>query len=438
MLARDIDTAAHDCRPEASATHGQGAPTWAQARQLAFRCAHPLPSVSVPLAEAHGRHLASDVAALQDMPHYASSAMDGWATNGSGPWFITQSGQALSPGQASVVATGGIVPVGAVAVLRKESGLVSEDASGKNRLTLNANARTGEPLPGQHIRPAGEEARSGAVLLPAGTILNPAHIALAAGAGHDELQVQARPLVAVILTGSEVVTSGIPAPGQVRDTFGPQLGTVISLLGGTPGGTQRVGDSYDEWLMALGGTLLRPGPDVTVTTGGTGQSGSDHFRSAVRALGGRLRLDGIAMRPGHPAVLAELPNSHFVIGLPGNPLAAMMALLTLGEPLLAALGNRPLKAVDQVPSGTDLDPAPGRTRLIPCRVVNGLALPEPHASPGMMRGLAWADAVMAVPPQGVEYGEPLPVVSLPWKEAMTPHPPTDFMNQQGRHKPWDA
>jgi molybdopterin molybdotransferase len=323
-------------------------------------------------------------------------------------------------------------------VLQKESGLVSGDPSGKSRLVLNASARRDEPMPGQHIRPSGEEAKSGAVLLPAGTVLNPAQIALAAVAGHDELQVQARPLVAVILTGSEVVASGIPAPGQVRDTFGPQLGTVISLLGGTPGSTQRIGDSYEEWLLTLGVTLLSPGPDVTVTTGGTGQSGTDHFRSAVRALGGKLLLDGIAMRPGHPAVLAELPDSHFILGLPGNPLAAMMALLTVGEPLLAALGNRPLKTVDQVPSGTDLEPDPGRTRLIPCRIVNGHALPQSHAGPGMMRGLAWADAIMVVPPPGVQRGEPLPVVTLPGKEEMYPHPPADLTNQQGGHSPWDV
>lgn len=434
MLARDIDTAARDSSARASVTHWQDEPTWAQARQTAFRCARPLPPVSVPLAHAHGYTLTRDVAALQDLPHYASSAMDGWVTSGSGPWFIIEPGQALSSGEASAIATGGVVPRGGVAVLRKESGLVFKNAAGKSTLTVNANARNGEPLPGQHIRPAGEEARSGAVLIPAGTVLNPAHIALAAVAGHDELQVQARPAVAVILSGSEVVGSGLPAPGQVRDTFGPQLGYVISMLGGTPGSTQKVGDSYDEWLAALGATLERPGPEVTVTTGGTGKSSSDHLRSVVAALGGRLLLDGIAMRPGHPAVLAQLPDGHFVIGLPGNPLAAMMAFLTIGEPILAALGNRPLKVFHRIPSGSSFDPVPGRTRLIPCRIHNGTAVAESHTDPGMMRGLAWADAVMAVPPQGAEPGDLLPVASLPWNEAHM-----NILHEQlGRHMPWHA
>src|SRR4029453_12293625 len=201
------------------------APTWSEARQKAFDCAVPLASASVPLADAIGYVLTTEVTAQQDLPHYASSAMDGWAINGRGPWEIT--GLPLSPGQASVIATGGLVPEGAEAVLRKESGQVFDAGYGL-QLSLRPDAKPGETLPGRHIRPAGEEARAGDVLVPAGTLLNPAHIALAAVAGHDELVVQRKPRVAVVLTGSEVVTSGVPAAGRVRDTFGPQLGAVIS------------------------------------------------------------------------------------------------------------------------------------------------------------------------------------------------------------------
>lgn len=248
--------------------------------------------------------------------------------------------------------------------------------------------------------------------------MNPAHIALAAVAGNDELQVHGRAMVAIVLTGAEVITSGVPAPGQVRDTFGPQLASVISLLGATPGSPFRIGDSSQDWISALGdsGSLTGQRPDVTITTGGTGRSGTDHFRAAVAALGGRLLLDGVAMRPGHPAVLAELPDGRFLLGLPGNPLAAMMALVTLAEPLLAALGNMSMSAVGQVISGADVDPNPGRTRLIPCTFNQGLAFPVSHAGPGMMRGLAWADGVMAVPPDGVLSAEPVPVLPLPWTQ----------------------
>ena len=120
----------------------------------------------------------------------------------------------------------------------------------------------------------------------------------------------------------------------------------------------KIGDSYAEWLAALEdtepaesgagpagsggrarGRRRQPPADVVITTGGTGRSGTDHLRRAVAELGGRLLIDGIAMRPGHPAVLAELPDGRFILGLPGNPLAAMMALSTIGAPLLAALGH---------------------------------------------------------------------------------------------------
>jgi molybdopterin molybdotransferase len=275
------------------------------------------------------------------------------------------------------------------------------------------------------------------VLIPAGTTLNPGHIALAALSGHDNLLVQPKPAVGIVLTGSEVVTSGVPEPGRVRDTFGPQLGTVISLLGGTPAGSLRIGDSYPEWLAALDGTDAFPGrlPDLTITTGGTGCSGTDHFRAAIAALGGQLLLDGIAMRPGHPAVLAGLPDGRFVVGLPGNPLAAMMALITMGAPLMEALGGRPLSAVGQVTSAADVDPCPGRTRLIPCTFVEGPAFPASHTGPGMMRGLAWADGVMAVPPAGVQSGEPVPVLPLPWTQAKETIPST---GNRARSTAWPA
>lgn len=419
MLAQDTATSgSSSVLRSAGPPSGHPSPTWLEARQLAFDCAVPLAPVELPLALAAGHTLTRDVAALQELPHYDSSAMDGWAISGGGPWILAGRKPFLSPGSASVIATGGLVPVGAQSILRKESGQIHQDANGSLFLRLNDNAKEGEPGLGQHIRPAGEEAAAGEVLIPAGTTLNPGHIALAAVAGHDNLQVQAKPVVGIVLTGSEVVTSGVPEPGNVRDTFGPQLGTVISLLGGTPAGSLRIGDSYPEWLAALGGSDAFPGPmpDLTITTGGTGCSGTDHFRAAIAALGGQL-LDGIAMRPGHPAVLAGLPDGRFVVGLPGNPLAAMMALITMGAPLLEALGGKPLSAVGQVISAADVDPCPGRTRLIPCTFIEGLAFPVRHTGPGMMRGLAWADGVMAVPPAGVQSGEPVPVLPLPWTQA---------------------
>ena len=416
----------------AEAQHRHVAHTWQEARQLAFDCATPIPAAPVPLRQALGRTLAADVVARQDMPHYASSAMDGWAVNGSGPWILAEPNQPLAPHQASPIATGGLIPAGAKAVLRSESGVIDTDEDGLPVLKLGGTAKPGDPRNGDHIRKAGQEAAVGDLLIKRGTVLNPAHLALAALAGIDGLPVLGKALVRLVFTGSEVVTSGMPAPGEVRDTFGPQLAAVVGMLGGICTEEVKIGDTYAEWLAALednetlsadsdpsSAPAAAPADeslpaDVVITTGGTGRSGTDHLRRSVAELGGRLLIDGIAMRPGHPAVLAELPDGRYVLGLPGNPLAAMMALSTIGAPLLAALGHRPIPPLSEVPCGTTIDPDPGRTRLMPFRLLYGMASPAQHTGPGMMRGLAAADGVLVVPPHGVQLGEPVPAFALPW------------------------
>lgn len=440
-----------------SGAHTHLAHSWQEARAASFECATPIPAGQVPLRLALGRIAAADVTALQDIPHYASSAMDGWAVNGSGPWILAEPGHRLAPHQASPIVTGGLIPPGARAVLRSESGVIAADEEGLPLLVLGGGARPGDPRNGQHIRRAGEEAAAGDVLIRSGTRLNPAHLALAALAGHDTVLVQGKPVVRLLLTGSEVVVDGLPGPGKVRDTFGPQLAAVVEMLGGIDAGQVKIGDDYEEWLAALEDVnlenvnledvnaeeVLREDTDpqersveeavvkhatvpadVVITTGGTGRSGTDHLRRAVEELGGRLIIDGIAMRPGHPAVLAELPDGRFILGLPGNPLAAMMALCTIGAPLLAALGHGSVPPVGEVPSGAMLEPDPGRTRLMPFRLLYGMASPAQHTGPGMMRGLAAADGVLVVPPHGVQLGEMVPAFALPWGPPIpAPSPP---------------
>ncbi|HEY2643637.1 MAG TPA: molybdopterin molybdenumtransferase MoeA, partial [Galbitalea sp.] len=192
--------------------------SWHEARTISLSVAPPHASERVPLAVAHGRVLASALLALSELPHYSSSAMDGWAVAGSPPWRIVDRAS-LEGGDCRPIVTGGAIPAGAFAVLRSEH--ASLDAEG--RLVPAADARPDEPRPGEHIRYSGEEARSGEVLIAAGTMLNPAHVALAASAGHDELDVQGRPRVRLLFTGDEVVLRGIPGPGFVRDSFGPML-----------------------------------------------------------------------------------------------------------------------------------------------------------------------------------------------------------------------
>ncbi|MFC8302776.1 molybdopterin molybdotransferase MoeA [Specibacter sp. NPDC057265] len=390
--------------------------SWLEARQRAWDVAQALPAHPLPLAATVGRILAADVAAAHPMPHYASSAMDGWAVAGSPPWILAERGTRLSAGQAVPILTGGTIPAGAKSVLRSESGELGRDEEGLPVLVLGGAARPGEPRNAQHIRPAGEEASAGELLIKAGTTLNPAHVALAALGGMDELPVLGRPTVKIILTGNEVIPSGIPEAGFVRDAFSPQLGAVVQMLGGTVVGLERAADTLVSMLAALADDEHDPA-DVLITTGATGNSSADFLREAVTAMGGTFHIPRIAMRPGQPTLLAELPDGRFILGLPGNPLAAMVGLMVLGTPLLAKLGSLPEPALVQVPCGSPIKAFSGPTRLMPYRLVYGLASPCAHTDSAMMRGLAAAQGVMAVPPHGAKMGELLPAMVLPWTRS---------------------
>jgi molybdopterin molybdotransferase len=387
--------------------------TWEEARERAWDVALPLPAHVVPLATALGRILAEDVFARHAMPHYASSAMDGWAVAGSPPWILAEPGAKLSPGQAVPIVTGGLIPPGAKSVLRSESGLISKDDDGLPVLVLGGTARPGEPKNGQHIRPAGQEAGLDELLIKAGTVLNPAHISLAALGAMDELAVLGKPAVKLVLTGDEVVATGIPEPGFVRDAFSPQLGSVVAMLGGAVVGLQRAADNLASMLDALADDGDDPA-DVIITTGATGNSSADFLRETITAMGGTFHISHIAMRPGHPTLLAELPDGRFILGLPGNPLAAIVGLITVGAPLLARLGSRPRPATTEVACGSPIKEYHGPTRIMPYRLVYGLASPCAYTDSAMMRGLAAADGVMVVPPHGTKMGESLTAMPLPW------------------------
>ncbi|MCU1637408.1 MAG: molybdopterin molybdotransferase MoeA [Microbacteriaceae bacterium] len=379
---------------------------WSEARRTAFTAASALPPEIVPLDRAVGRLLTASVTALSDVSHYASSAMDGWAVAGDAPWQLVDSAN-LEPGQATLVVTGGVIPGGAGGVLRSENGLVEGWM-----LAPNDRARADEPRAGEHIRPAGEEAVAGEVVVTAGTVLNPAHVAVAAGCGNDEMTVARLPRVGLVLTGNEVIEAGIPAPGQVRDSFGVQFPALMAMLGGCVIRSSRVPDDLESLVAALGPKASAV--DVIITTGGTGHSSVDHLHAALEQLGARLLVDGVAMRPGGPTLLAQLPDGPFLIGLPGNPLAAMMGVLTLVQPLLAALQGAPEPNLGSVVLAHDVPGARGGTRLVPFTLDRGLAVATRWQGAGMMRGLADAAGVLICPAEGASARDTLETIELPW------------------------
>lgn len=196
---------------------------WDDARRELRSVVRPLTSKSLPVAACDGLVLAADVTAHCSLPSFDTSAMDGWAVAGPGPWTLVGESLAgrpapmrLASGECVRIATGATVPAGATGVVRSEAGTPDTTT---DPITLAAPV----PETGSHVRPRGEECRTGEVLAPAGSALNPAALGLAAAAGNDVLSVVPRPRVTVLMFGDELVNTGLPRHGMVRDSLGPQL-----------------------------------------------------------------------------------------------------------------------------------------------------------------------------------------------------------------------
>lgn len=392
--------------------HGPGMP-WPEARRLAGTAAAALPPVRVPLAAAARRVLAADVVALADLPVADVSAMDGWAVAGEPPWRLVAAVRAGAPtarallsGECAEIATGAPVPPGTDGVLPVE--LSSQGQVGD--LTVVSPTAPTWWTPMANVRRVGEEARTGELLVPAGAVATPAAVGVAAAAGHDTLLVHPPAAVDLLVLGDELATSGLPRPGRVRDALGPLVPAWLAGWHATCSEPVPVPDRLDDVVAAVGAAAA----DLVVTTGGTSVGPHDHVHGAVARLGGRLVVDGVHVKPGHPMLLAELPGGRWLAGLPGNPLAAAAALVTLVGPLLDALHGRPARAAEQRRIDVDQPARDGDGhRLLPARSDGRCGNVLPSCGAAMLRGLARADGMLVVPPQGARAGAVLEYLSLP-------------------------
>jgi molybdopterin molybdotransferase len=378
-------------------------PDWPTARRLAAAAA-PLPEEVVALPDAVGRTLARPVPALTDLPAFDTSAMDGWAVSGDGPWQVVGevlAGAApsvtLRAGRACLIATGACTPQGTTAILRREHGRIDGD-------TLRGDASAGD------IRPAGEECREGEQLAAAGEVVGPALVGLLAAAGNDEVSVRRGPRVAVVLFGDELVEAGVAGVGRVRDSLGPQLPGWLRRMGAQVVSVSRARDTLDAHVEAIGRAAAAA--DVVVTTGGTAAGPVDHLHAAVAALGGEFLVDSVAVRPGHPMALARLETA-WLLGLPGNPQSAVVSLLSLGQPLLDSMLGRPAPVLPEVDLESSAPAPPREHRLLACRLSDGRAVPVSHLGSAMLRGLAAADGFAVLPPGGAGAGERVAWLALP-------------------------
>ncbi|MFI2117323.1 molybdopterin molybdotransferase MoeA [Streptomyces rubiginosohelvolus] len=398
-------------------------PSWDRARAVAARAGRGRPPATIRLTldRALGHVLAEALGALTDLPSFDTSAMDGWAVAGPGPWaFEAGAGllagrgpaAALPDGTAVRIATGARVPPETTAVIRSEHAHIDEA-----RGLLHARRSV---VTGQDIRPRGQECRSGEQLVPAGTVVTPAVLGLAAAAGYDALPVVPRPRVDILVLGDELLNAGLPHDGLIRDALGPMLGPWLRALGAEVSGARRLGDDAG----ALRDALTSSDADLIVTTGGTAAGPVDHVHPVLDALGAELLVDGVAVRPGHPMLLARLSaDGPYLVGLPGNPLAAVSGLLTLAEPLLAGIAGRPAQDPYRALVHAEVHGHPHDTRLVPVVHRPGRAGGRDHVAPlryngpAMLRGIAAADGLAVVPPGGVRSGTEVEILDLPWAPA---------------------
>jgi molybdopterin molybdotransferase len=374
----------------------------------------PAPSEQVWLAEARGRVLAGDLVATVSLPPFDNSAMDGYAVRaaelaGAGPERPVElpvtadipAGRtdvpALAPGSVHRIMTGAPLPAGADAIVP-----VEQSDRGTERVRLAA-----APEVGAHVRRTGEDVEAGSVVLPAGTVLGPAQIGLAAAVGIATLPVRRRPVVLVLSTGSELVAPGLPLqPGQIYESNGPMLAAAVQAAGGRAELLRFVPDDVREFLGRLRERLTTGDVDLVLTSGGVSAGAYEVVKDAFTGRG--VEFVRVGMQPGGPQGAGRVDElgGVAVVTLPGNPVSSQVSFEVFVRPALrTALGHPyPERPIVTARLGQRWTSPAGRRqfrrgRLDAVRgVVNEIGGPPSH----LLASLARADCLVVVPEQVTE------------------------------------
>ncbi len=364
------------------------------------------------LREADGRVLADDVVAGQDVPPFSRAAMDGYAvvaedTFGAGqydPKTLTlvetvYTGQVptrgVSRGECIEIATGAPMPAGADAVVMVEE--TEKDGSGRVRVFSPV-------YPRQNVGRQGADIAAGQTILRKGDVLSPSRIGALAAVGALEVEVFARPRVAILSTGNEIVDPGQPlAPGQIYDINKFTLGAIIREHGGVPVPHPTSADTLEALDAALSACAKE---DLIIFSGGSSVGERDLILDAVERRG-EVVFHGIAVKPGKPTLFGVIDGTP-VLGMPGYPTSCLSNGYMLLVPALRRMARLPgaHSRTVTLPLGQRIVSTTGRHQFYTVRIVDGVAMPAFKAS-GDITSMSQADGYIEIPAQTdiVEKGE---------------------------------
>ncbi|OJH79888.1 MAG: molybdopterin molybdenumtransferase MoeA [Stenotrophomonas maltophilia] len=341
---------------------------YSEALQHLMEAAAPLPAERLALHEAAGRILATDIISGQSLPPFDNSAMDGFALRANGtPFesdteFVVQGWQAAGDAGteggdgAWEIMTGARMPVGLDTVVPIENVEILASGQGRpTRIALKSGVK-----PGQNVRLRGQDVEEGERVLQAGQALDINARTLLHAIGVAEVAVVARPKVAVIATGKELVTEAAQAldSGQIRDSNRPYLIGRLQAAGAEVVWQGTVGDDVAAFDAVLDDALAA-GAKVLISTGAVSAGRYDFIPDALRARGARIVFHKVAIRPGKPLLFAVLPDGALYFGLPGNPVSAAVGQRFFVEPVLRRLLGLAAEPLLQLPLQADVRKPPG-------------------------------------------------------------------------------